>query len=179
MSYTIFFDDKFARLSDGRLIYFSRHGCNNDNAGRGRDEYHARIYTDEALEEYIESLKEGSSPVKEKPEEAAFKIRSRWASYYDFGNHLERMVKRAVSFDDMKEKRRLRGKVLDRVEVSINGGEHKSYTPSEWDKAWASVIYGSDKVETIYHSHYIYDEKEFVDAIENKAAVEFYVGEAR
>lgn len=178
MSYSILFDDKFARLSDGRLIYFSRWGCNNDNAGRGRDEYHAKIFTDESVREYVKSLKESSLPVSESVYGGDFKIRSRWATDFDLGSHLERMIRRAVPFHQMKQERRLRGKVLDKIEVAINGGEPVEYTPKEWDKVWADIIYGNDHVETKYHSHFIYDEEEFTASVINDETVEFYIGVA-
>ena len=39
MSYSIIFETKIVKLSDGRIIHFDRSGCNNDNVGRNKNEF--------------------------------------------------------------------------------------------------------------------------------------------
>ena len=49
MSYSIIFETKIIKLSDGRLLHLNLSGCNNDDAGRSRDDWNGKIYTEKVL----------------------------------------------------------------------------------------------------------------------------------
>lgn len=104
MGYTIIFKTKIINLSDGRIMHLDLSGCNNDDHGRRNDDWFAKIYNKEDFIKYAEGFKIGSKPIKELGEMEGFdlKIGSRYCTYYDYGMHLLRMMKRAVSFDELK-----------------------------------------------------------------------------
>ncbi len=169
MSMSILFGDKVVRLSDGRLMYFDRWGCSNDNAGRTKDEYRARIFTDDSFKVLAESYKRDPDDYTE------IKIRSRLATMHDLGEHLITMLKREVPVAQALADHKIYGKVTDGVEVLINNGTRREYTPEGWAKDWAKVVYHNGEVETRYRSHFIYDEQELIEAVENKLSVQFHV----
>ncbi len=97
MSYSIVFETKVVRLPDGRVIHFDRSGCNNDNEGRQKDDFRAEIYTEEKFIEKANRFKQNSKPYKAGEGSWDLKIGNRFATYYDYGEHLLRMLKRALS----------------------------------------------------------------------------------
>lgn len=101
MGYPIIFKTKIVNLSDGRILYLDLSGCNNDTEGRNNDDWHGKIYTKEDFIKYAEGFKSGSKPSKES---GGFdlKIGSRYCTLYDYGMHLLRMMKKAVSYDELK-----------------------------------------------------------------------------
>ena len=101
MSYSIIFETKIVLLSDGRILHFCRSGCNNDNAGRRKDDFTASIHTKEDFLTIIEGYKSHSLPYsKSEPGNWDMKIGSRYATYYDYGEHLMRMYKRALPYKE-------------------------------------------------------------------------------
>lgn len=101
MSYSIVFKTKIIKLSDGRLLHLSLQGCNNDNAGRSCDDWRGKIYTQEEFLAYASKFMENSQPVKY-TDGFDLKIGSRYHTWYDYGMHLLRMLKRATTFDEFK-----------------------------------------------------------------------------
>lgn len=95
MGYSIIFQTKIVKLSDGRILHLDRRGCNNDTEGRRPDDWTGKIYTPEAFVAYAENFKQGSKPAKES-DGFDLKIGSRYCTCYDYGEHLLRMLKRAV-----------------------------------------------------------------------------------
>ena len=65
MGYSIIFQTKIVKLSDGRILHLDRSGCNNDTEGRRPDDWTGKIYTPEAFVAYAENFKQGSKPAKE------------------------------------------------------------------------------------------------------------------
>ena len=100
MSYSIVFETKVVRLPDGRVIHFDRSGCNNDNTGRQKDDFRAEIYTEAQFIVKANRLRQNSKPYKAGEESWDLKIGNRFATYYDYGEHLLRMLKRALSYED-------------------------------------------------------------------------------
>ena len=101
MGYNIIFKTKIVNLSDGRILHLDLSGCNNDTEGRDNDNWKGKVYTKEDFVKYAEEFKINSKPSKES-EGFDLKIGSRYCTYYDYGTHLLRMMKRAVSFDELK-----------------------------------------------------------------------------
>lgn len=101
MSYSIIFETKIVLLSDGRILHFTRNGCNNDNAGRHKDDFDASIHTKEDFFAIIEGYKAHSHPYNQsEPGNWDMKIGTRIATYYDYGEHLMRMYKRALPYKE-------------------------------------------------------------------------------
>lgn len=100
IGYSIIFKTKIVCLSDGRILHLSLSGCNNDTEGRKDDDWVGKIYTKEEFLEYAEGFTTDSKPSKDS---CGFdlKIGSRYCTYYDYGMHLLRMLKRAISFDEL------------------------------------------------------------------------------
>ena len=101
MSYSIIFETKIVKLSDGRLLHLDLSGCNNDTSGRSRDDWNGKIYTEDAFIKYAEGFMEDSKPAKES-DGFDLKIGSRYCTWYDYGKHLLRMMKRAITLDELK-----------------------------------------------------------------------------
>lgn len=146
MSYTIIFETKIVKLADGRFLHLSLQGCNNDDAGRTRDDFHGKIYTEKDFKVYIENLKKHSKPMKES-EYFDLKIGSRYVTQYDYAEHLERMMKRATTWDELiAERSDSHGKTLNKVTVFTPAtGDTKEYSALEWKDVCYDVIYGNEK----------------------------------
>ena len=173
MGYSIIFQTKIVKLSDGRLLHLDLSGCNNDDEGRRRDDWNGKIYTREEFIKKAESFKEDSKPSKE-TKGFDLKIGSRYCTYYDYGEHLLRMLKRAVTFDELMHS----GKYIsfDRVdgaEVEENGKmismSLKDFTEYLWDKMYNGGC--------TYRMNYTFlnGEKKIVDAFDSGAAVRIYI----
>lgn len=132
MGYSIVFETKIIKLADGRLLHLDLSGCNNDDEGRARNEFRGKIYTEDAFLKYANSFKDGSKPMKES-EYFDLKIGSKYSTWYDYGNHLLRMLKRATTWKELCDERYCYGTVFDGVEIT-EAGKTKLYTPSEWDE---------------------------------------------
>lgn len=116
MGYPVIFQTKIAKLPDGRLIHFDRSGCNNDEEGRVKGEFSATIYTEEDFIKRAEGFMDGSKPYKES-QRFDLKICSRYASYYDYGKHLLRMLKRAENIDKIIADNYFHAKYCEQVEI--------------------------------------------------------------
>lgn len=116
MGYPIIFQTKIARLHDGRIMHFDRSGCNNDKGGRVKGEFTATIYTEEEFIKRAEGFMEDSKPYKES-QQFDLKICSRYASYYDYGKHLLRMLKRAEDIDKVISDNYFYAKYCEQVEI--------------------------------------------------------------
>lgn len=100
MSYLIVFETKIVKLKDGRLLHLDLSGCNNDTFGRDRGDFTGKIYTKEEFLDKINMLKANGSSYKECGK-FELKIGSRYCTMYDYGTHLERMWKRAETWEEL------------------------------------------------------------------------------
>ena len=172
MSYSIIFQTKIVKLDDGRVIHFDRSGCNNDDVGRTKGEFTAKIYT---LDEFIkraESFKENSVPYKQ-ADNFDIKIGSRYATYYDYGEHLLRMLKRAESFEDMKAHHAFRASYCK--EIELTAPEHKTMTPEEFSEVFYKLLYGDKPFRYRCIMEHPDDKDEIISRIESGAPIEFYI----
>ena len=175
MSYSIIFETKVVKLSDGRLLYFDRSGCNNDTAGRTRWDFTCQIITEE---EYIQR----ANNYIENGDTHSFdlKIGSRHASYYDYGQHLLRMLKRAVSYADFINERKFIAKMMYEVEVLKPENLKGIYKPEQFDEIFDklfSVRYSQPtRIIKKFGNIKVINERELVSAIESKVPIELYIG---
>lgn len=167
MSYSIIFQTKIARLPDGRVIHFTRSGCNNDNAGRTKGEFTARLYTEKEFIKYAEHFKAGSVPYK-KADDFELKIGSRYATYYDYGEHLLRMLRRAVNFDDLC----ISASYCKSIELMEP--EHKEMSLEEFDKVFYELLYNNKSLKYRRIMEYS-DKQEIVPLLESGKQMEFHI----
>lgn len=140
MSYSIIFETKIVKLSDGRLLHLDLSGCNNDDNGRSRDNWNGKIYTEDAFIKYAERFIKDSKPIKES-DGFDLKIRSKCSTWYDYGKHLLRMMKKSVTLEELRHS----GKYvsfnrIDGAEVEENG-EHIKMTMDEFSAYVNKKIY--------------------------------------
>lgn len=117
MSYPIIFETKFAIMPSGNIIHFSLQGCNNDTCGRNRVDFLAQVYTPEEIQAKIKKF---TDMVEDRSFE--LKIGSRWCSCYDYGMHLQRMLKRAELWNDFIQKRSVQ-MTYDHMYVDVKNPE--------------------------------------------------------
>lgn len=173
MSYSIIFETKIVKLSDGRLLHLDLSGCNNDNVGRSRDDWKGKIYTEETFIKYAEDFMKDSKPSKE-CEGFDLKIKNKYSTYYDYGKHLLRMMKKAITFDELRHL----GKYvsfnrIDGATVTENGKEIEM-TMEEFNSYFYKKLYsGGIK----YRINYTLLEKEndIVQAFDNGYNVKIYI----
>lgn len=173
MSYSIIFETKIVKLSDGRIIHFDRSGCNNDTAGRSKDEFTATIYNKDVFTERAEHYKKDSLPIKSGGS-FDLKIGSRPASMYDYCEHLLRMLKRAVSYDEFIKNYNVYCKHLKAIEVLEP--VQKKMTVKEFDAAYYDLRNkGNLSYRRIIDFPSVTDEKYIVSLIDNNEPIEFEI----
>lgn len=131
MSYSIIFKTKVVKLNDGRILYMSRQGCNNDN--EGREKYIFNIVGIKSVHEFIsyaESFMDEKTTYKEN-NTFDLKIGSRYATYYEFGEHLLRMLSRAENADDFVSNNVFQARYCTGIELIEP--YHKEMTLFEFD----------------------------------------------
>jgi hypothetical protein len=168
MSYSIIFETKIVELTDGRLLYLDRSGCNNDDSGRTLDDFRGEIYTEEKFKERAESF------MKEKSEYWELKIGSKCVTYYDYGKHLLRMRDRAKKYNDFIKERYFSAKRYDGVELIEP--EEKTLTAEEFDEIFYKLLYSGNKLSYRRLTTRLKTEEEIINALDNKQPVSFYVG---
>ena len=173
MSYSIIFETTIIKLSDGRLLHLSLQGCNNDNAGRRRDDWHSKIYTENDFVKYAEKFMVDSKPIKES-DGFDLKIRSKYCTYYDYGKHLLRMLKKATSFDELKRS----GKFV--TFSSIDGatvyevGKVLEMSMKEFDDYFYKKLYNGG-IRYRINCTPLYTESDVVNALDNGLSIRTYI----
>lgn len=170
MSYSIIFETKFVKLPDGRFLHLSLQGCNNDNAGRTRDDFHGKIYTKESLSEYIDSFRHGTDY------EDSMKIGNKWRSFKEYAEHLERMLKRATTWEELCEERYCYARIFYGVWLTEEGKEKRYVPHDEWNKICYDVYYGRIKASYIRDTKRVEDISEIVAELDKKTPMRFYIG---
>ena len=168
MSYSIIFEDKVILTKDGNYIHFCRSGCNNDTAGRKRDEFHADLYTPEEWEKHLEKYEGCDEPIK---------IGSKWSSIDDYAKHLRRMSsgKRILSFAQLSAERRIEGRIFEGIEFKPEGELDYIFISSNDEKALNDVYYGKRKGCFHRKLSYIKTEEEIVTALKESKHMSFYI----
>lgn len=144
MSYSIIFKTVIVKANDGRVIHFSRSGCNNDNCGRNKDEFSATIYNSEYdFVNYATGFMHNSKPYKDGGN-FDLKIGGRAASDYDYGAHLLRMLKKAKSEDEYGiGKIHFYGRINKGVFVELVNGEEYNKLITD-TKEFTHLLFSSD-----------------------------------
>ena len=172
MSYSIIFETKIVKLSDGRLLHLDLSGCNNDTSGRSRDDWNGKIYTRDAFIKYAEKFMEDSKPAKES---GGFdlKIGSRYCTMYDYGKHLLRMMKRAVTLDELHYGKYVSFNRIDGATVFEDGKEIEM-TMEEFDSYFYEKLYNGGIRYRINYT-FLENENDIIEAYDNGNAVRIYI----
>lgn len=174
MGYSIIFQTKIVKLSDGRILHLDRSGCNNDTEGRRPDDWTGKIYTPEAFIAYAENFKQGSKPAKES-DGFDLKIGSRYCTCYDYGEHLLRMLKRAVTWDEfMCSGKAISFKKMNGAIVSAPGMIGVEMTQEQFEDFAQKNM---EKISFRYIPWYmpLSSENEVVEALEQGERVRIYI----
>ena len=174
MSHSIIFETKIVKLSDGRIIHFDRSGCNNDNAGRRKDDFSAKIYTVEAFTQKAGNYKKNSKPYRDTGS-MELKIGSRCATMYDYGEHLLRMLKNAMPYTEFV--RSYYFIIAHLTGIQLHKPEEKFMTLEEFDKQFYKLLYGGGGMSYTRLIEYpdIHDEANLVRLIEANEALSFEI----
>lgn len=173
MSYSIIFETKIVKLSDGRIIHFNRSGCNNDNAGRSKDDFSAKIYTVDEFVQKAENYKKNSKPYKE-ADCMELKIGSRYATYFDYGEHLLRMLKRAKTYTEFINS--FYFSVEQLTGIQLHKPEEKFMTVDEFDKEFYKLLYNEGMTYTrLMEYPDIRDEENLIRLIEAGECLSFEI----
>ena len=164
MSYSIIFQTKISRLPDGRIIHFDRSGCNNDTAGRTKGEFTAKIYTEKDFVERAEGFMMDSKPYKQS-KYFDLKIGSRIASYYDYGQHLLRMLKRAKTIEEIIAENTFSAYYCTGVEVCDSENNLKEISLTEFEETYTDYII----FKPLYK--YLYDAESLITALDANESV--------
>lgn len=173
MSYSIIFETKIVKLSDGRLLHLSLQGCNNDDCGRSRDDWQGKIYTRDNFIKYAEGFMQNSRPAKETGE-WDLKIGSRYCTMYDYGKHLFRMMNRAVTLDELQAQKCVSFNGIDGVTVFEKDTETKM-TIEEFNTYRSNISYG-EGISYRYNYISLKTEKDIAEAFDNGYTVRIYIG---
>ena len=163
-------------MENGDIIHFSLQGCNNDNAGRERDDFSAKLYTKEDWENEIQKWESQESS------EFELKIGSRCCNWADYGKHLRTMTKRSKTFDELKDERTVYGIVYDGITYYPENEEPVDYPAGDEriDDIIYGIWYGRYKGSYKSKTHYVYTQAEILDTLKTNAShVRFYIGKKR
>lgn len=179
MGYSIIFQTKMLDLGDGRIIHFSRSGCNNDNEGREKDIFQAELTNIAELTKQAKKYMEISKPYKESGV-FELKIGGRPCSFYDYGKHLLRALKNAETIEDFEKNNSITVKVFDGIEILDPYYEkilYKDYPNVIEDFFFRRGRFsGNHKpLKFSYLRSFSYDVTGIIDAITNKKAAEIKI----
>jgi len=176
MSHSIIFETKIVKTSDGRIIHFDRRGCNNDTAGRSKDEFTAQLYTEDSFLKIINDFKGRAKPYSEsEPHDWDLKIGSRCATFYDYGEHLYRMYSRALKYEEF-----LKSYLFMCVQctgVEVLSPIHQIMSCKEFDENFYELL---NKGGTLRYTHLkrfpdVSNESEILSLIEEKKDISFEI----
>lgn len=177
MGYTIIFETKIIKLKDGRLLHLDLSGCNNDTSGRDRGDFTGKIYTKKEFLDKISSLKSNGSSYKECGN-FELKIRSRYCTSYDYGTHLERMWKRAETWEEFDCIGRYVGVAsVDGADVWENDNKNPiTMSLPEFVDYYLKNIYAGKSIRYLILKTPLETEESIVKALDEKKTVTFYIG---
>ena len=172
MSHSIIFETKIVNLKDGRILHLDRSGCNNDDAGRSRDEFTGKIYTKEDFIKYAKHF------INDDQNGYELQIGSKWSTYKDYGNHLLRMLKRAKTWDEYSKERTMRATEFKGVHLfkPFEG----DISAEEFDKKYYDWMYSETVIAYYRRTEDYYNEDEIISLFDNGKSdrVSFYVSKA-
>lgn len=139
MSYPIIFETKIVRLSDGRLIHFSLQGCNNDDNGRHRTDFTGKIYSESDFIAMAKSFMENSEPFSQ-THVFELQIGSRKVGFYEYGEHLLRMLAKAQEYADFIRNHHLNLMYFDTVTLAEKGNVSVVSVQEYRENYWTGLV---------------------------------------
>jgi hypothetical protein len=168
MSYSIIFETKIVLLKGGRILHLDRSGCNNDGAGRNRDEFTGKIYTREDFIAYAQRF------IEDKTNDYSLQIGSKRATYKEYGEHLLRMLKRAKTWEEYSSERTMKATLF--TGVHLYKPFEGEISAEEFEKNCYDWMYGEKGLSYRRKTEDFCREEEFIGLVEAKKPVNFYVG---
>jgi len=174
MGYPIIFETKIVNLPDGRLLHLSLSGCNNDNEGRDRHEFHGKIYSKEEWNAYIKSFLNDNEDTYEGFD---LKIGNRYCRWKDYAKHLSTMQKRAMTWEELKELHSCYALTYDGIIVYLKDGSEKFYAAG----SEATEAFNLMQNKAILYTSYrrvrrdLHDINSIVKELEEQTHMEFFV----
>ena len=168
MSWTIIFQTKIVKLPDGRIIHLNRSGCNNDNAGRNKEEFVGKLYTREEFEKFIQSFEGGACEIKIGSKSGDF------VTYDDYAKHLRRMLKRATTWEMLQDKASKDFKhqpricYTEKVDILYKDGSKKELSGEEFGEQFYKLIYDDAVRGYRHHEHHEYDIDKIVSMLDKR-----------
>lgn len=173
MSYSIIFETKIVKLSDGRLLHLDLSGWNNDNAGRSRDDWNGKIYTEDDFIKYAEGFMKDSQPSKE-CNGFDLKIRSKYVTWHDYGKHLLRMMKKAVTLEELRHS----GKYVsfNRIDGAtvFEDGKEIEMTMEEFDDYYYKKVYNGG-IRYMINYTLLETERDIIEAFDGGYGIRIYI----
>lgn len=171
MSYSIIFETKVVHLPDGRLMHLSREGCNNDDEGRKRSDFRAKMYTRSEWHNFVDRFLNDPATI----EEAFVKIGSRYCTMKQYGEHLERMEKRDLDWNKLCKNRVAYAVVLDGIRF-FDRGNYTDYSPEDAEKLIWRKLKEEGSCSYCRLTHTVNDIKEIVKELDSGSKMTFTVG---
>lgn len=140
MSYSIIFETRIIKMTDGAILHLDRSGCNNDSEGRKKGVFVPKLYSHEDFVKRARKFMADSAPYKKEVGDWELKIGSRYATYYDYGMHMLRMLKRAVLYADFLSTWDVT--IEHYTGIEIIKPEHKVMSFDEFSDAYGSFYQG-------------------------------------
>lgn len=97
MVYDIVHETVILKLSDGRYLHLDSRSPSDSSGEKSHSEFSAAIYTKDELLKKAEEYQRGTGPYVETGQ-FDIMIRNRKASWYDYGSHLIRLMKRSKPY---------------------------------------------------------------------------------
>ena len=132
------------------------------------------IYTKEDFIKFAEGFKNDSKPSKES-ECFDLKIGSRYCTYYDYGMHLLRMLKKSVTYDELIHS----GKYvsfnrIDGVTVFEND-KPTEMTMKEFDDYFYKKLYSNARIRYRINYTFLEMEDDVIKAFDDENSVRIYI----
>lgn len=147
MALDIIYETIILLLSDGRYLHLSSWGKTDKSDNKTHTEFTGRIYTKDDLIKIAKSYMENSKPYVESGKVDLIII-NRCASFYEYGLHILRMIKRAKSYDYFINHRHIR--IVCNKSVQIVKPEKIIVDYLSLDPMLEKYMYLGDKVAYSY-----------------------------
>ena len=173
MSYTIIRETKICKLENGDIIHFELSECNNDTEGRSRGDFKGKYYKAADWAAYIDRIENTERPA----EGWDLKIGNRYCCYADYGKHLRRMTKKAITFDELKYGKGIHGTLYTGIIFFSESGKPEIIEDiAEANKIAAAVCYGKIRGKYSINTKLLYDIEEITEALKTGQTMTFYIG---
>lgn len=173
--YKIIFATKICRLEDGNIIHFCLSGHTNDLEGRDRHDFKGKYYTSTEWEDEISEWRRVIPP---KDKDIKLQLMTRGlVKGYQYGEHLQRMTRKAESFETIQKEYRMYATVHEGITFYPENGEPVSYPygSKEKDDIISSVDQGKLKGYYKINKYRLFEKEDIIDALKAGKTMTFFI----